>query len=257
MQLHDHPLFDDPALPWGPVVTPALVARVEAALGLRLPPAYVADLQICNGGYLRRTRIQGVKRPFRIRDMAGIGYTDGVELSASLCREWDYPTPSLVLSTEGPSAILLDYRRSGPHGEPAVVFVDTDHEVDGRPVEWMLAQSYAAFRDQLVYARSRAQVAVLEVDFHEDILDAASGIGAVGGIRPDHEGGFTRSLDGWRSGDDGPALLRVLGSQRPNGSHRMAELGRGVYIAETNVDDPDGFVEAFARVVPGRHLRLC
>jgi hypothetical protein len=257
MKLHSHPLFDDPSLPWGPPVTPRLVEQVETALGLRLPAGLVSDLMICNGGTLRRTRIQGVKRPVQVRDFAGIGYPDGLELSSSLCREWDYPTPSLVLSTEGPTAIMLDYRRSGPHGEPAVLFVDTDHEVDGRPVEWMMAPSYAEFRDLLSYGRSRVQVAVTGVSFHEEILEAAGKMGAFGGIRPDHEGGFTRSLDGWRSKDDGPALLRVLQSLRPNGSRRMAELGADVLVAESNVDEPERFVAAFASVVAGQHIRLC
>ncbi len=256
MEWYQHPLFDDPALAWGPSISETLVHRVEGALGLRLPDTYVADLQICNGGILRRTRCPGPRKLVRMRDMAGIGYADGVELSAALCREWDYPTPSLVLSAEGPTAILLDYRRSGPHGEPAVVLVDTDHEVDGRPVEWTLAPDYAAFRDQLVYARDRTQVAVQGVAFHEEVLDAAESLGAVGRMRPDYEGGFTRALDGWTSRDEGPALFRVLLSQRPNGSRRMAELGPDVLVVETNVTDIERFLRAFARCIPGRHSRL-
>jgi hypothetical protein len=256
MKQYEHPLFDDPALAWGPPLTDVLVQQEEAALGLRLPRAYVADLQICNGGILRRSRCPGPKRLVRMRDMAGVGYSDGVQLSASLCREWDYPTPSLVLSAEGPTAILLDYRRSGPHGEPAVVFVDTDHEVDGRPVEWTLAADYAVFREQLIYARSRTQVAVQGVAFHEEILDAAEALGAVGSTRPDYEGGFTRALDGWSSQDEGPALFRVLLAQRPNGSRRMAELGEDVLVVETNVTDKERFLTEFAQCIPGQHSRL-
>jgi hypothetical protein len=257
MRHHTHPLFEDPTLAWGPPVTDSLVQRVESALGLALPAEFVADLRQCNGGYLRRSFIDGHRRPVQIRDLAGIGYADGVELSASLAREWDYPTPSLVLSAEGPTAILLDYRRSGPHGEPAVVFVDTDHEVDGRPVEWMLAATYAAFRARLQYRRSRTQIAVLDVAFREEVLEAATSMGAVGSVRPDHEGGFTRALDGWRSRDDGPALFRVLVSQRPDGSRRMAELGPNVLVVETNIQDVDRFLSAFQAAIPGQHLRLC
>lgn len=256
MDLYSHPLFDDPALAWGPPVTDALVSRVEASLGLRLPEAYVDDLRKCNGGVLRRTRCSGAGRLVRVRDLAGIGYSDGVELSASLSREWDYPTPCLVLSGEGPTAVLLDYRRSGPHGQPAVVFVDTDHEVDGRPVEWTLANDYAAFRDRLVYHRARTQVAVQGVSFYEEILEAAAALGAVGETRPDYEGGFTRALDGWHSRDAGPALFRVLLPQRPNGSRRMVELGADVLIIESNIHNVERFLEAVARCIPGQHRRL-
>jgi hypothetical protein len=257
MQAHDHPLFEDPSRPWGPPVTPELVARVEASLGLRLPAALVSDLTACNGGYLRRTRIDSSRRPVQIRDLAGVGYSDGLELSPALCREWDYPTPSLVLSAEGPTAILLDYRRCGPHGEPAVVFVDTDHEVGGRPVEWMLAPDWATFRARLRYGHARFRFAVLDVEFFEDILEKAERLGAVGGTRPDHDGGFTRSLTGWTSSDDGPALIRVLRPQRPDGSYRLPELGSSVFVVETNIREVERFVGAVTRHLPGRHLRLC
>ncbi|MBO86487.1 MAG: hypothetical protein CL927_14120 [Deltaproteobacteria bacterium] len=256
MDPYKHPLFDDPNLAWGPPVTESLVRSVESSLGLHLPAHYVSDLQVCNGGILRRTRCEGAGRIVRMRDMAGIGYPDGVELSASQSREWDYPTPCLVLSAEGPTAVLLDYRRSGPHGEPAVVFVDTDHEVDGRPLEWTLASDYATFRDRLAYVRDRTQVAVQGVAFHEEILEAAEALGAVGRIRPDYEGGFTRVLEGWHSRDDGPVLFRVLQAQRPNGSRRMAELGNDVLIVESNIVDIDRFLAAFATHIPGRHCRL-
>lgn len=256
MRAHVHPLFDDPQQAWGPPVTPERVARTEAALGFRLPPALVADLTACNGGLLRRTLLVGGPRPLRLRDLAGLGYPEGLAQSARLSAEWDYPTPSLVLSSEGPTAVLLDYRRCGPHGEPSVVFVDTDHEVAGRPAEWTLAASYADFRARLHFRHSRTRIAVTGVSFHEDLLEAAGALGATGAVRPDHEGGHTRALDGWRTDAPGPCLVRVLPSRRPNGSRRVAELGDGVFVVETNVARVPAFLEAFSAHMPGEHLWL-
>lgn len=255
---HTHPLFDDPSLAWGPPLTDALVAEVEQTLGLALPADYVSALRACNGGRLRRTTLPdgSFARRIHFRDLAGIGYPEGLEASARLCREWDYPTPSLVLSAEGPTALLLDYRRCGASGEPAVVFVDTDHEVDGRPAEWTLALDFGAFAAALSYWTRRTRFAVCGMVHADEVLDAAGAVGAVGSIREDHDGGQIRSLEGWTAAEPGPPLLRLLPAHRKNGSRRLAELDAPLFVAEVNVTAPDAFVEQLAAVLPGRVVRL-
>ena len=140
-----------------------------------------------------------------------------------------------------------------------MVFVDTDLEHDGEPAEWAVAPSFDAFRDRLTFASSRHHIAVLDVSHADILLDAAAAMGAVGDIRPDHEGAVTRALDGWRCDEDGPALLRILPPRRPDGSPRLPELvepGKDLWVAETNVTDVTRFIATFERVMPGRHLRL-
>ena len=192
--MHAHPLFDRPAGAWGPPIDAGVCAEEQRRLGLRLPEALVSALQGCNGGLLRRTRLPGVhtsprtRRGVQIRDIAGIGYPEGLRLSATLCAEWDYPEPALVLSSEGPSAVLLDYRRCGAQGEPAVIFVDTDHEVDGRPAEWTLALDLGAFLDALRYDPGRSQVAVpagVSAARLESALRAVGGVGCASNAQHD------------------------------------------------------------------------
>ena len=258
MQVHTHPLFDDPAQQWGPSVTDALVQRTEDTLGLRLPRALLDALRTCNGGRLRRTRLEvaGRERPVFVRDLAGIGYPEGLESSPILAREWDYPPRTLVLSAEGPTALLLDYRTDD---SPQVVFVDTDVEINGEAAEWPAAASFAELCQRLSFASSRHHIAVMGIAHADVLLDAASAMGAVGPTRPDHEGAFTRALDGWRCEESGPALLRLLPAHRPDGSRRVPELappGTDLWVAETNITDITRFVATFERVMPGTHVRL-
>ncbi len=235
---HDHPLFDDARRPWGPTVDAAAVARFEALYGLRLPPALVAVLQGCNGGRLRRTSLGPLagRRPLRMRDLAGIGYDEGLEASGRICEEWGYPRPSLVLSTEGPVAGQLDYRRCGAHGDPSVVFVDTDEEVAGRPLEWTVAPSAAALFAQLRPWHPRTVLAVADPD-PEAVIDRlmAQPIGAAGPVRDDHEGGRSLSLPGWRGSDDSTARVRVLPWTRPDGARRLPELPARFTLVQSTV----------------------
>ena len=258
MKVHTHPLFDDAAQQWGPPVTDALVQSVENRLGLKLPVELVDTLRTCNGGRLRRNRltVEGRARPLFIRDFAGIGYPEGLEASAALAEEWDYPQPALVLSAEGPTALLLDYRQNS---DPTVIFVDTDTEVDGLPAAWSVAPSFAELCARLSFSSSRSHIAVLGVPHADELLEAATALGAVPPTRPDHEGAYTRSIDGWRCAESGPALLRLLPARRPDGSRRLPELAAPdtpLWVAETNVADIARFIATFEAIMPGDHLRL-
>ncbi|MBB2923481.1 hypothetical protein FHR80_002406 [Cellulomonas cellasea] len=74
-----------------------------------------------------------------------VGGDDGIDSafgSAYLVAEWDYPDVGVVLldtPSGGHDTVMLDYRRCGPTGEPAVVHVDEDR------VPREVAPSFAAF----------------------------------------------------------------------------------------------------------------
>jgi hypothetical protein len=137
------------------------------------------------------------------------------------------------LSSEGPSAVLLDYRRCGAEGEPAVVFVDTDHEVDGRPAEWTLALDAGAFLDALRYDPGRSQIAV-PAGVALDRLEAAlSDIGGVGPANEDYEGGRSLALIDVPSREPGVARMRSVPLRRPDGTRWFPELTDHDWLVET------------------------
>lgn len=237
--MHKHPLFDRPDGAWGPPVTVGVRRDEEARLGLRLPDALVEALSQTNGGRLRRTRLSGVHTSHRtraglqLRDLSGIGYAEGLRLSQSLCEEWDYPGPALVLSSEGPSAVLLDYRRCGAEGEPAVVFVDTDHEVDSRPAEWTLALDVGTFLAALRYDPGRSQVAVPEGVGAAALESALRATGGSGSANEDYEGGRSLALVDVESREPGVARLRSVPLRRPDGTRWFPELSSHDWLVET------------------------
>jgi len=234
--VHTHPLFDRPEGAWGPALEPGMREAEEATLGLQLPDSLIDALRPANGGRLRRTRVPGSntsRAPVRVRDLSGIGYPEGLRLSAALCREWDYPQPSLVLSSEGPTAVLLDYRRCGPQGEPAVVFVDTDHEVDGRPAEWTLALDVGSFLASLRYDPGRSQVAVPGSVDETSLTAAVRAVGGQGAANPDHEGGRSLALVDVPSREPGVARVRSVPLARPDGTRWFPELPGHAWLVET------------------------
>jgi hypothetical protein len=144
-----------------PPLTDAMVARAEAALGVRLPDTYVALLRIQNGGYIADAfRAHPAPEPtswaadrVAFDSMFGIGKQDeGILQNPYFLREWEMPDGLILLSGDGHWWIALDYRRSGPSGPPSVVWYDNevgegvqlaaDFEtfVLGLPSEWTFAQ---------------------------------------------------------------------------------------------------------------------
>ncbi len=239
LRRHAHPLFDHPRGAWGPALTDDAVRADQAALGLRLPATLLDALRATNGGRLRRTRFSAVQASsrfpggVRVRDLSGVGYPEGVRLSPALVREWEYPDPSVVLSSEGPQAVLLDYRRCGPHGEPAVVFVDTDHEVDGRAAEWTLALDFATFAAGLAYAPGRAQVALPAGPTLDAVLDALRAAGGEGPAHEDYEEGRTVAVPALDSREPGVTRLRVVPLARPDRTRWFPELPDHDWLVET------------------------
>lgn len=245
MEPHVHPLWDSPSRAWAPPPTPAAVAAAESRLGLRFPPALVAAWATCNGGPLRRTAFPPVRATFpppdgvRVRDLVGLGHRGDVLASPALIAQWDYPSPCLVLSCEGPRALLLDYRRCGPDGTPAVLYVDTDHEVAGRPAEWTLALDLGAFFDALLYRPERTEIGLSGALSDSAVRDLLRSLGAEGPPRPDHEGGHTWVLPGPAAVEPGPARVRLLPHRRIDRTLVFPERPELDWVVETTVGAPD------------------
>lgn len=242
MRAHDHPLFDDPSRPWGPPLTPALIAAAEAALGLRLPAALLEALAVCNGGPLRRRALPEPRggRPLGLPDLDGLGYRQGIEADAQRRAEWGFPQGCLAIHTDGPRAVMLDYRRCGPQGEPSVIWVNTDEERDGQPIERPLAATVAELLRALRFAPTRALIALQDGVDEDEALSRLQGLGAEGPVRRDHEGGRSLSRPGWDSVEPGVARVRLVPNARIDRTLRFPELPAAAWLLESTAAPAHG-----------------
>lgn len=137
-----------------------LIRRVEAELGYRLPAFYVALMRTRNGGIPRNTCFPTTEPTswaddhIAITGICGIGYEKHTSLcgdqgSRFMLEEWGYPAIGVVVCdcpSAGHDVVMLDYRASGPQGEPAVVHVDQEDDYRITP----LAPTFEAFVRGLV-----------------------------------------------------------------------------------------------------------
>ncbi|MDO8330674.1 MAG: SMI1/KNR4 family protein [Fluviicoccus sp.] len=116
-------------------LTIEMVRHAEKKLGYKLPESYLRVLRMRNGGYVTPVsfdtgyEIPGQGRFIVLPELFGIGYReaiDGEYGSSYFIKEWGYPDIGVVISSEGHTAIMLDYSECGPTGEPAVTFVDVE-----------------------------------------------------------------------------------------------------------------------------------
>lgn len=144
-------------------VTPALVEAAEAALGYRLPKAYVRLLETRNGGTPKRTcfptkvRTSWAEDHVAISGVCGLGGKWGIDSpslgSLHMIEEWGYPDIGIVFCqcpSAGHDAIMFDYSECGRTGEPRVVHVDV--ETGDGPEITPLAPDLATFVRGLVGA---------------------------------------------------------------------------------------------------------
>lgn len=70
----------------------------------------------------------------------------GITLSDTsyLVREWDLPSPVVLLYGEGHYWVALDYRRCGPDGEPSLLWIDVE-----AASEQTLAPTFKVFVERL------------------------------------------------------------------------------------------------------------
>jgi len=142
-------------------LTDALLARVEAQLGYKLPAAYVALARTQNGGEPRRTCHRTPTRTtwsadhIAITAIFGIGVTKDYSLAAPFgshfwLEEWGYPDIGVYFANcplAGHDMLCLDYSACGPTGEPRVVHID--QEVDYQVT--LLAPNFESFIRGLVH----------------------------------------------------------------------------------------------------------
>ena len=154
-------LFTDDRYFTGPPLTEEMIRAAEAALGYKLPKAYLRLLRIRNGGCLKRACF-----PFphlddwppdyhELSGIYGIGGKWGIDSkdfgSRHLISDWGYPDVGIVLGvtpSAGHDTFMLDYSVCGPKGEPRVIHVET--ETSGEPEVRVLAADLETFLRSLV-----------------------------------------------------------------------------------------------------------
>lgn len=123
-----------------PPLSERTLQSIEAELGVRLPAAYVSMARTHNGGLLKRNVHPSPAPTTWATDHVAVTgiFAIGRTVRASLCgalgqrlwlEEWGYPAIGVYFAdtpSAGHDMIALDYRASGPAGEPSVVHVDQE-----------------------------------------------------------------------------------------------------------------------------------
>ena len=135
----------------GPPLTDELVHQAETTLGVKLPESLLDLLRESNGGFLKRRHFGQIENGEHVEMslVTGIGWRHGLdgELgSLYMSAEWEYPEGLLWLDGDGHCGVFLDYRTCGPHGEPSVVWYDTE---DDEPYPHQIAPTFETFLSQL------------------------------------------------------------------------------------------------------------
>lgn len=153
--------FWNPALEYGvlPPLTPDAVTMAEHLLGVKLPETLLRLLQIQNGGAVADMWSEYPSEPnvyaedcvpfdhvFGLGQPRDTGPTTLLD-TPYLVQEWDLPTGLVLLSGDGHYWVALDYRTSGPDGEPTVSWIDNEMNHELR-----LASSFRTFVEHLMPA---------------------------------------------------------------------------------------------------------
>ncbi len=143
----------------GPPLTDEMIGAAEQALGYKLPAYYLRFLWLRNGGYPARCRFptdaptSWANDHIQITTLYGVGTDRGIGQSPQLVRERGYPPVGIVIA-DTPSgcddAVMLDYSRCGPAGEPRVIYVESF----GGPNVTVLAPDFESFVNGLVEAEA-------------------------------------------------------------------------------------------------------
>ncbi|MDX2133086.1 MAG: SMI1/KNR4 family protein [Planctomycetota bacterium] len=135
--------------------TQAAIKDAERVLGVRLPEELRSLLLVRNGARLRLNRFTLKKKPpaqsfarksYHIRSIPGVGGGSGddiVELRGVAADEWGLAERLVPLFGDGHWWCCLDYRVSGPNGEPSITHVEPGETSADEPLEIPIAGSFA------------------------------------------------------------------------------------------------------------------
>jgi len=164
-------------------VTDTMIQETEKVLGYKLPISYIELIKTKNGGtpidecFPTVEPTSWASNHIMISGIKGIGGEWGIAFSQfnsqEAIEEWGYPDIGIVIC-ECPSAghdvVMLDYRKCGRSGEPQVVHVDV--EVDVNPTITFLAENFEEFIKGLV---NQSVFDTSEEDFQEDLHKVKNG----------------------------------------------------------------------------------
>lgn len=141
-------------------VTTDMVEEAERVVGYVLPASYLAVLARRNGGkpanacFPTDGSTSWADDHIEITGICGIGGKWGIDSdelgSRFMIREWGYPAIGIVVAhcpSGGHDAVMLDYSKCGPRGEPRVVHVDVEAD---EPIVTFLAKDFLTFIEGLV-----------------------------------------------------------------------------------------------------------
>jgi hypothetical protein len=146
----------------GPPLTDVMVAAAEAALGYKLPAAYLQLLRVKNGGTPKRQcyptgGTSWSDNHVRVTAICGVGGRWGIDSpqygSRHMIEQGGFPEVGIFVGwtpTAGHDGIFLDYRECGPGGEPRVLYLDAE---GGEEESQILAPDFATFLTGLVDCR--------------------------------------------------------------------------------------------------------
>ena len=130
-----------------------MVKSAEDQLGFKLPAAYIYLMKKHNGGLLQKNYL-AFKNEDGFSDLEGIyGIGDkNYSINHQNKDKEDYEANliSICSSNSGHSDIYLDYNECGPQGEPRVIAIDNELDMDGLNAEpFVLAKNFEDFISRL------------------------------------------------------------------------------------------------------------
>jgi hypothetical protein len=136
------------------VVDNILVQEIEASLGLVLPKAFLSVMRVQNGGYPTRITYAppGWTPPHVCADYIPDGIPPLEDWETLYDNDWfaesDVHDLHLLVPFSQHAELFwcLDYRKSGPQGEPCVTFFDVSESPTG---DYQLADTVETFLDHL------------------------------------------------------------------------------------------------------------
>ncbi len=153
----------------------ALIASVEAELGVRLPSSYVELMRVRNGGTPRNQFYPTAATSWAddhvaVSEVLSIGRDKtnslcGAHGSRFMQEEWGYPDIGICIwdcPSGGHDMIMLDYRTCGRSGEPEVVHVSQEHDFEVT----FLAKNFETFVRGLV---NESVFSTAEKDLRSDL----------------------------------------------------------------------------------------